>query len=251
MITLYTFAISHYAEKARWALDHKRVEYRERVLLPGPHMLTMRRLKCSATCVPVLDEDGARVQGSSAILDHADRKWPGAPLMPDDPELAKQAIELERWLDEEVGAAGRRVIYNAALPHRELVTPLFTQRGPWWGKLFYRVGYGKVADAIRGMYKIDPDTAAADAERVLAAYQRLDAMLADRRYLLGDRFSRADLTLAALSAPIWHPPEHPTRFPDPARFPEPIQRLRDRLATYRVRDYVLRMYREHRSRAAA
>ena len=32
--TLYLFTISHFAEKARWALDHKQVRYRPVVLLP-------------------------------------------------------------------------------------------------------------------------------------------------------------------------------------------------------------------------
>ena len=46
-----------------------------------------------------------------------------------------------------------------------------------------------------------------------AVFEKLESLLADRRYLLEDRFTRADLTLAALTAPMWDPPEHPTRWP--------------------------------------
>ena len=37
MLKLYTFNISHFSEKARWALDYEGILYEERVLLPGPH----------------------------------------------------------------------------------------------------------------------------------------------------------------------------------------------------------------------
>ena len=35
MLCLYTFQVSHFSEKARWALDWKGVKYHERRLLPG------------------------------------------------------------------------------------------------------------------------------------------------------------------------------------------------------------------------
>ena len=55
---LYTFNISHFAEKARWALDRTGIRYQERVLLPGPHIPTMRRLRQGATSVPALVDEG-------------------------------------------------------------------------------------------------------------------------------------------------------------------------------------------------
>ena len=75
MLRLYTFQISHFAEKARWALDWKGVKYQERRLLPGPHLAVTRRLG-TVTSVPILVCDGQVVQGSSAIIDFADERWP-------------------------------------------------------------------------------------------------------------------------------------------------------------------------------
>ena len=37
MRRLYTFRISHFSEKARWALDLQGLPYEESTLLPGPH----------------------------------------------------------------------------------------------------------------------------------------------------------------------------------------------------------------------
>ncbi len=46
-------------------------------------------------------------------------------------------------------------------------------------------------------------------------------MLADgRRYLVGERFSAADLAFAALSAPLVVPPEYGTQLPQPTDLPD-------------------------------
>ena len=41
---LYTFTISHFAEKARWALDYKRIHYQEKRLVPGSHVPIVKRM---------------------------------------------------------------------------------------------------------------------------------------------------------------------------------------------------------------
>ena len=43
-LTLYTFGLSHYCEKARWSLDLCGVPYQEVRWAPGPHLLTARRI---------------------------------------------------------------------------------------------------------------------------------------------------------------------------------------------------------------
>jgi len=147
--------------------------------------------------VPVLRDVGRVIQGSSAIIDHLDALTPERPLTPADPSERQRAIELERWLDREFGEPVRRVFYFHALNHPGLLIPLLSQGGPWWGRLFCRVGFRMIANRMRQMYAITTENAALDKDRVTAAYGRLDAPLENRRYLVGDRFSRADLTLAA------------------------------------------------------
>lgn len=245
---LYTFNISHFAEKARWALDRTGLRYEERVLLPGPHIPIIRRLGQGATSVPALVDEGRAIQGSSRIIDYIDEHWldPADRLTPSEPELEKQARELEHWLDDEIGEMGRRFFYYHALAHREFVGPLFTQRGPWWGKVFYGLAYPAISKRIRQMYDVNATTAATAAERVTVAYQRLDDMLARGPYLVGDRFTRADLTLAALTAPMWRPPEHPTQWPSESLYPDVVRKRIDQLSRFRVREHALRMYRELR-----
>jgi glutathione S-transferase len=252
MIRLYTFNISPFAEKARWALDRTGIRYEERVLLLGPHVPTIRRLAQGASSVPALVDEGRAIQGSSHIIDYIDEHCldPAHRLTPTEPELELQARELERWLDAEVGEALRRFFYHHALPHREFVGALFTQRGPWWGKMFYGLAYPLVSQRIRQMHDINATTAAADGERVIDAFRRLDDVLARGPYLLGNRFTRADLALAALTAPMWRPPEHPTRWPAESLYPDVLRQWIDELSRLRLREHVLRMYREHRRAAA-
>ncbi len=66
MIELYGFTISHFVEKARWALDFKGVPYRWIALLPGPHLRQVRRMAPRST-VPVLRDGDTVIQGSQDV----------------------------------------------------------------------------------------------------------------------------------------------------------------------------------------
>jgi glutathione S-transferase len=242
---LYTFAVSHFAEKARWALDHKGVDYVEVPLVPGSHVPIIKRV-APLTTVPVLRDGDRIIQGSSAIIDHAEAEWPELTLSPPDESGRRRALELERWLDRELGEPCRRVFYFHALEHRDLVLHFFNQGGPWWGRKLSRIGYHLLANGIREMYAITKDTAARDEERLQAVFERLDALLAGGSYLVGNRFSRADLTLAALSAPMWEPEQHPTRWPSRELYPLELLAFKARFANTATHHHVMRMYRERR-----
>jgi glutathione S-transferase len=72
-------------------------------------------------------------------------------------------------------------------------------------------------------YGVKSDRAADLARaKILAAFDRLEAELDGRPYLVGERFSVADLTAASLLYPMVQPPESP-RLPPP---PEAIERFR-------------------------
>jgi glutathione S-transferase len=243
MLQLYTFAVSHFSEKARWALDLTGASYRETVLLPGPHMVTIRRL-APRTSVPVLAHKVGVIQGSSQIIDYVAHHWPQTGLAPTDPDESRSPADRERWLDREIGARLRRVFYYHALADQALVTALFAQHGPRWARWFYRLGYGAIARAIRTSYAITGDGVAEDMERLPAAAAEVDALMGSRPYLSGDRFGRLDLTLAALAAPLWQPDEHPFRWP--VALPGSVIALRDQLDRYRLGEHVRRIYRLHR-----
>jgi glutathione S-transferase len=83
---------------------------------------------------------------------------------------------------------------------------------------------------------------------VRAALDRLEAELQPSGYLVGDRFSVADLTAAALLAPVVFPPEFPYAPPGP--LPAPVVRWRDAFVGRRALRWVAEMYRRHRGTSA-
>src|SRR6187455_2623113 len=93
---LITIPISHYCEKARWALDRTGVRYREQAHLQLIHWFAARRAGGGRT-VPVL-VCGDRVLADSAdIVDEADANAPeGQGLYPEDPGAAAEVRGLER-----------------------------------------------------------------------------------------------------------------------------------------------------------
>ena len=117
---LITIPISHYCEKARWALDRAGVSYREHAHLQLIHWVAVRRAGGGRTA-PVL-VCGDRVLADSAdIVDEADAQAPpDRRLYPDDPNAAEEVRTLERDFDANLGPDGRRWMYNGLRGRRDL-----------------------------------------------------------------------------------------------------------------------------------
>lgn len=219
-IRLYTFTLSHFCEKARWALDRSGASYREIILMPGFHRARMKALGGCGQ-VPLLTCGERVVEGSGAILDFADAL--GAPagspsgvpaLTPGDPALRAEALEWEGYLDREVGETVRRVLYFQLMDHPGLLVRAWSLGAPYWAPLVYWLVRPRAVRVLKRSLDIDASTAQRDEQRLIAAFERVSERLRSRRFLLGDAFSRADLTLAALSGPLLRPSEHPWRLPD-------------------------------------
>ena len=101
---LWQIRISHYSEKARWALDYKGVEHERRAPPPGVHMLVALALtRGRHKTFPVLQLDGENDRRLDRRSSPRSRSASRAPLYPEDPEERRRALELEDWFDEELG----------------------------------------------------------------------------------------------------------------------------------------------------
>ena len=67
--TLYIFTISHYCEKARWALEYLGIKYNLIHLGAGLHMQLGQQLGLEQRSLPILKTDNGVIQGSSEIID--------------------------------------------------------------------------------------------------------------------------------------------------------------------------------------
>lgn len=222
-VKLYQFCISHYSEKARWALDYKGVNYKPINLLPGQHARTITQMTRADSSVPVLDHGGQIVQGSAQIVDYLDRVFPDNPLTPEDPVLREQALEWEKKLDEQAGPAIRTWVYHYFLQRPKVVIPLLAAGTPFYNRILLSLAFSRVDEIMRKWMKINQKTADAAQQTLEQLVTELADIYRQRPYLVGDRFSRADLAAAALLAPLFQPPQYPVPWPKPARIPKPVK----------------------------
>lgn len=223
MLELYQFPFSHFCEKARWALDYKRVSYRVVNLLPGLHAHAVKKV-APQSCVPVLVVDrGTAIQESSAIINYLDRSHPDPALTPADAAQAREALAWEEYLDEHVGVALRLCYYYHALPDRALTLRFMLDGAPWYARPLLTLGYSQVRAEMQRRMNINDDTNRQSQAQLLAAFDKLDETLQERRFLVGDRFSRADLTACALLSPLCLPDDRQAS----DRFPQPLLAVRE------------------------
>jgi glutathione S-transferase len=238
--TLVTIPISHYCEKARWALERAGVEYQERAHLQVLHWVAVRRAGGGRTA-PVL-RCGDRVFAESAdIVAFADSH--GAGLSSGDPDVRA----LEDSLDDRLGPHGRRWMYDELRGESALVERYGPTGVPAWQRRALPLGFPLVARVIDRYLDITPESAAESLEIVRAVYDEVGERLSDGRpYLMGDAFSAADLTFAALSAPLVLPPEYGVPLPRVEELPARMAGVVRELRAHPAGAHALAMYRSER-----
>ena len=208
---LYVFTISHYCEKARWALEHAGVAYHLQVLLPGAHIALTKKLGLKSSSLPVLAIGERVIQGSAAILDWADSqrgKDKPSIAVADDSEGAQQ---IEDRLDSVLGVHIRRLFYSEALvDYPETVKPVFAQGLSMLERIKLSLMWPMVRKKMIAKMDLGADQFEESRAIVETELDWLDGLLADQRsYLAGGQFSRVDITAASLMAPAVLPPNHP------------------------------------------
>jgi len=206
VLRLVTIPISHYCEKARWALERAGLSYREEPHVQGLHRLYARRAGGTAT-VPVLVTPEGSIGESELILSWVDRRTaPERRLFPERPSECEQVRALARGFDQRLGPSGRRLIYVRMFEQPELLLRYNNQGVPRWEDRALRRGLPLATRFINRALDITPGVEAQDEALVWREFDAVAEMLADGRpYLTGERFTAADLTFAALAAPITMP----------------------------------------------
>jgi len=216
--TLWHISVSHYSEKARWALDHKQIPHTRRaVAVPGLHIpASIWMTRGASHTYPVLEIDGRRIGDSTEIIAALEERFPDRPLYPTDPEQRRRALELEDFFDEELGPHLRLLAFHELGNDPERFEAVIERTTP--GPLT-RIGGGAVAYArtYTGLrFGVRSEEAAEVARaKIVAALDRLEAELGSDEYLVGDSFGVADLTAAALFYPLVLPDEGPLAGDEP------------------------------------
>jgi glutathione S-transferase len=240
---LTTIAFSHYCEKARWGLDRAGVRYREHRYMPGLHMPAVARTLAftgagredrvsSRLSTPVLRGPDVLLTDSSEIVRWADEKHGREGLY-----ASPEAAELEAHFGTELGPHTRRIVYWFGLRDSAMMMQMARDNvGAAQARLF-GLALPFVRNLVARSLGVNETGHRRSVEKVEKVTAEVDARLADgRHYLLGDRFSAADLAFAALYAPVVLPgPDQygavlPTLDQLPAEMQDWVRRLRERPA---------------------
>lgn len=243
-VVLWQLQLSHYNEKVRWALDLKRVPHARRSLLPGIHILVAKLLTGDTDTTPVLTLDGRSIGDSTRIIAALEERWPEPALYPAEEAQRARALELEEFFDEELGPHIRRAVYQELLGHPDVVLPLFTHGQPLGARIAIRTAFPMLRVGMRRRMTINAAAAERSRDKVVEAMDRLEREIGPSGYLVGDSFTVADLTAAALFYPVVGPPEFP--YPSIAEPPESARELLEPLAGRPGGEWVADIYRRHR-----
>ncbi len=253
---LYVFAISHFCEKARWALDYCNLDYHLVYPLPGIHIKVAKQLNVAGTSVPILSTADGAIQGSAAIVDWAFKysKQHRAEhnTSPDRTNsLDTQATDADiqatvQRLEATVGAHTRRFYYSEALVHDSAsVRRVFALHQSTANRMLLRLSWPLLRRMMIKGLDLGATQYRDSLNRLNDEVQWLDDLLSDgRQWLHNDRFSEADLTAASLLSPLVLPDEHPVY----ATLQVP-QRIQRDLADWQERPgfrFVRRVYRDKR-----
>lgn len=245
MITLYQFPISHFCEKVRWALHYRSIPHRYHNLLPGFHAKTIQelRLPSKRNSVPVIQDGQTNVviQGSKSILDYLEEEYQLGLGSHDASEQAKITY-WEQRLDADLGPAVRTYIYNVLLNYPDVMRQIFSHGLPLHKKALMYMVAKPMMGKVRQYGQINHQTALAAHRSLLEIIEDLNQRYEASDYLVGDAFSRADLTAAALLAPFWRIRGYGMKWPSP--MPSRFVNMAGEIQS--LTPWVARLYRDHR-----
>ena len=234
---LITIPISHYCEKARWALALGGIEYREERHVQGPSRVASKRAGGGGT-TPVLVTPTGVLSQSEDIVAYA-----GPDLRQRDPAV----LEITRWFDRDLGIMGRRLMYALVLRRPEMFLPFNNVGVPAWEARVLKLGWPFFAPWAAHVMRLGPDTVEHDIAAVRRTFDIVAGWLADGRpYLFGEEFTAADLTFAALAAPLVAPPQYGVPLPQPSAVPTEGGKLVNSFRAHPAGAFALRMFREKR-----
>ena len=242
---LYVFNISHYCEKARWALDYFGIEHEARHVMPGAHRIIAKKLGAKRGSVPFLQTDDGVIAGSSAIIDWCEDHNAGkrTSLSGADPQAVRA---IEKRLDDVVGVHVRRFYYSDALINAPAsVRPIFSNGLPILQRAAVTLGWSRIVPLMLKGMDLGVEQGLQSRALLEAELDWLDGLLADGRpYLHGNQWTRADLTAAALLGPLAAPKEHPITAK--AFFPSTVLKAMKDWEKRPTLQFVGRMYATHR-----
>ena len=227
-IKLISMYASPWSERVRWAFTFKSVAYEKQDYQPGVDEEEVKKLTGQAQ-VPVLLADDKVIPDSTAILNWLEDYRPQPALMPTSEQDQAQVVLWEELMDGVLGPQARMLVIGNFLRsgNAEL-----EQGGQFFAQKYGHSAYAEEhANAIVG--------------RILTSLKNI---LADRQYLVGNTFTRADIATACMLMLVKPAPDDLFAFDKPMRplYTSQVAQKATLAPVFAWRD---EMYRKHRGEA--
>ena len=267
---LVSVGISHYVEKVRWGFDIKSTtqsspssssasafSYCEDAHPPGLAALFTTALDPSTSATPIIQYVDRRSSSSPSAppLVLKDSTAILTSLCPflygPDKAKAAEVLEWEERFDRELGPAARVFAYQYLLDKKfqPLLIDIGGRETSWIERKVFKLAIERNV-LQRNMSKfmsIDRANAERSEQDITKLFAAVGSRLEKSKFIVGDTFTAADLTFAALSSPVLGAiPELSRLSPPLETFPPEIKSLAARLRETPAGQHALRCYGEYR-----
>jgi glutathione S-transferase len=228
MYKLYVIPGSHACRSAILMLEHKQVPYRRVDIVTLMHPLVVRlhgfdaggqtrsaagrrtfglRLGDRLGTVPALAADGERISTNHGIARFLDQRHPEPPLFPADLNRRAAVEEAERWANETLQMAARRIPGVAAV--RDSESFCRSAGDGRLGYLLYKREFVRrliMPTILGGVFAVDPERDREQLAQLAEMLDRIDAWIADG-VIGGPQLNAADFMIAPSLALILYRPD--------------------------------------------
>ena len=195
---LVQLSYSPWSERARWALDHHGIVYQTVEHVPFLGEMRLRRIvgkKAGRATVPVLIDGATVLNESWDIATYADRTGSGSKLIPSEREH-----DIRVWTDlaDQASSQGRLLVVSSLLASDAALDESLPFPLPSWLHATMRPVTRFGLRWFARKYDLPPAAAEEIENRMRPALERLRSAVANSPFLVGGKFSYADIAMASL-----------------------------------------------------
>lgn len=196
-LRLYQFSYSPFCIKIRHILAYKNIPYQTIELTPILHSAWTKR-KSGQSKVPYIEHRGQVLNDSSVIAQYLEQLYPAPPLLPSQAVPREQVLFLEDWLDEALQPALGKLTYLTLAQHPQNVIddPSISTGISFLDQYKAQIVPFMLKRAMRKQGLTFADQFALE-KRLAEVLSRLQALLGEHPYLVGEQLTLADIALVA------------------------------------------------------
>lgn len=209
---LHSITPSHYCEKSRWSLQLANIPFHETRYSPFFHIQPVRKAGGQRT-TPVLETEEGVFSDSITISSWIQAQKKEFLPYGEGEELGRKILEAEEYFGRKIGPHTRRIAYYYLLPHKQLILDAMENpdtsepADPWFSRLFPMFRF-----LMRKGMNITQAETKSSLEKLR---ERLDEIeeRAEGQFIVGDSLTIADISFAALLAPMVIPEKYGAKMP--------------------------------------